>query len=117
MSSRSTVTRFTRRASLLLLALAACAPGDAERTARPAARVTSAAHDTTARLDDFGDPVSLAPAARIVSLSPMTTELLFSIGAGERVVGRTDYDAWPAVAKRVPSVGAGIRPNVERILA
>ena len=54
---------------------------------------------------------------RIASLSPTTTELLFSIGAGGRVVGRTSYDEWPTDAKRVPDLGPGIRPNVEAILA
>ena len=68
-------------------------------------------------VDDFGDSVEIAPAARIASLSPTTTELLFAIGAGARVVGRTSYDEWPAEAKRVPDLGPGIRPNVEAILA
>ena len=75
-------------------------------------------HAATSRVvDDFGDSVDIAPAARIVSLSPTTTELLFAIGAGTRVVGRTRYDEWPAEAKRVPDLGPGIRPNVEAILA
>ena len=68
-------------------------------------------------VDDFGDSVEIAPAARIASLSPTTTELLFTIGAGARVVGRTSYDEWPPEAKRVPDLGPGIRPNVEAILA
>jgi ABC-type Fe3+-hydroxamate transport system substrate-binding protein len=67
-------------------------------------------------VDDFGDSVEIAPATRIASLSPTTTELLFAIGAGARVVGRTSYDEWPAEAKRVPDLGPGIRPNVEAIL-
>ena len=75
-------------------------------------------HASTDRVvDDFGDTVEIAPAARIASLSPTTTELLFAIGAGARVVGRTSYDEWPAEAKRVPDLGPGIRPNVEAILA
>jgi ABC-type Fe3+-hydroxamate transport system substrate-binding protein len=75
-------------------------------------------HASTRRVvDDFGDSVDVAPAARIASLSPTTTELLFAIGAGGRVVGRTSYDEWPAEAKRVPDLGPGIRPNVEAILA
>jgi iron complex transport system substrate-binding protein len=38
--------------------------------------------------DDYGNEVRLAsPAARIVSLSPHLTELLYAAGAGGRVVG------------------------------
>jgi iron complex transport system substrate-binding protein len=38
------------------------------------------------------------PARRIVSLNPTTTELLFAIGAGDRVVGRTRWCDWPPAA-------------------
>ncbi len=68
-------------------------------------------------VDDFGDTVDLRPASRIASLNPTTTELLFTLGAGDRVVGRTTYDEWPAEAKAVADLGGGIRPNVESIVA
>ena len=85
----------------------------------------SCAHDTapahavaTPTTDDFGDTVSLAqPVTRIVSLNPSTTELLFAIGAGNRLVGRTTYDRWPQAALAVPDLGPGLRPNVEAVLA
>ena len=68
--------------------------------------------------DDYGTIVRLAaPPRRIVSLNPATTELLFAIGAGARVVGRTKYDLWPDSARLVPSVGAGMQPNLEAVLA
>ncbi|MBI3981415.1 MAG: ABC transporter substrate-binding protein, partial [Gemmatimonadetes bacterium] len=54
---------------------------------------------------------------RIVSLSPATTELLFDLGAGDRVVGRTRWCEDPPAALAVPSVGDGFAPNVEAILA
>ena len=54
---------------------------------------------------------------RIVSLLPSTTEILFAIGAGNRLVGRTTYDLWPAAARAVPDLGPGLRPNVEAVLA
>ncbi len=67
--------------------------------------------------DDFGDavPVRSAP-KRIVSLNPATTEILFTIGAGQRLVGRSDYDLWPDSARLVKSLGSGLRPNVEAVL-
>jgi len=86
-----------------LLAIAAC-----EKPHTDPATVT----------DDFGDPVRLggvAP-ARIVSLNPATTELLFALGAGSRLVGRSQFDLWPDSAKLVPDVGMGLQPNVEVVL-
>jgi len=69
-------------------------------------------------VDDAGDTTALAaPATRIVSLAPATTELLFALGAGDRVVGRTRYCDYPAEALAVPSVGDGLAPSVEAIAA
>lgn len=72
---------------------------------------------TAGVVDDYGRTVRLkAPPQRIVSLNPATTELLFALGAGPRVVGRTQYDFWPDSARLVPSVGGGMRPNLEAVL-
>src|SRR5262249_47574909 len=70
--------------------------------------------------DDFGEevrPGTPARPARIVSLSPATTELLWALGAGRRLVGRTHWDTYPDSARAVPDLGPGIRPNVEAVLA
>jgi iron complex transport system substrate-binding protein len=72
----------------------------------------------SAVVDDFGDTLRIPSAPRrIVSLNPTTTELLFAIGAGPRVVGRTTYDIFPAEVRAVPDLGPGLRPNVEAVLA
>ena len=57
------------------------------------------------------------PANAIISLSPAFTELLFAIGAGDLVVGRTEWCDYPPAALDVPSVGDGLAPNAELILA
>jgi iron complex transport system substrate-binding protein len=91
-------------ATLLLLAgLAACGgPG----------RSRSSLHD------DLGVPIELTgDARRVVSLSPSLTELLYAIGAGDRLVGRTRWADYPSEAEGVPSVGDGLDPNVELIVA
>jgi iron complex transport system substrate-binding protein len=54
---------------------------------------------------------------RIVSLIPATTEMLFAIGAGDRVVGVGSYDRYPPDVERLPRVGALLDPNVERLIA
>lgn len=68
--------------------------------------------------DDAGRTVALAaPARRIVSLAPSSTELLFAIGAGAQVVGRTTWCRYPAAALAVPVVGDGLDPNIEAVAA
>lgn len=74
----------------------------------------------TAGIDDFGTPVlagSEQAPGRIVSLNPTTTELLFRLSAGHRLVGRTTWDLHPDSARFVPDLGPGLRPNVEAVLA
>ncbi len=87
--------------------------GGGERAPRAGARRAAPA----TIVDDFGDTVSIAPAARIASLNPTTTEFFFAIGAEQRLVGRDSYDEWPAAAKTLADLGPGISPNVEKILA
>lgn len=68
--------------------------------------------------DDWGRDVALsAPARRIVSLAPATTELVFALALGGRLVGRTTWCDFPAAALAVPDVGNGIGPNVEAVAA
>ena len=94
-------------AGLVALAAAACARG--ERAPAAAGVVVT---------DDAGRRVTLAaPARRVVSLLPSFTEILFAIGAGERLVGRTAWCDYPPAALAVPSVGDGMPPNVEAVAA
>lgn len=53
---------------------------------------------------------------RIVSLAPSITEILFAIGAGNLVVGRTNYCSFPAEVSKVESIGTLYEPNLEKIL-
>ncbi|MGA7123728.1 MAG: cobalamin-binding protein [Polyangiaceae bacterium] len=56
-----------------------------------------------------------AGARRVVSLAPSTTEALFAIGAGDRVVGRSRFCDFPPEAKALPIVG-DVEPDIEAIL-
>jgi len=97
---------FSRRSSRFLIACALSIAACDKPNAAPA---------TVA--DDFGDPVRFGAApTRIVSLNPATTELLFALGAGSRLVGRSQFDLWPDSARLVPDVGVGLQPNVEVVL-
>jgi iron complex transport system substrate-binding protein len=69
--------------------------------------------------DDYGDTVVVraTPPARIVSLDPATTAMIFAMGDGAHVVGRTRWDSYPPAVQAVTNVGDGLRPNVEAVLA
>jgi len=69
-------------------------------------------------VDDAGRTVRLvAPAQRIVSLAPHLTEVLFAIGAGDRLVGTVAHSDYPPAARSLPRVGGYNAIDPERILA
>jgi len=68
--------------------------------------------------DDSGKTVELArPARRVVSLAPNLTELMFDLGAGDRVVATVQFSNYPAAAKRIPRIGSSGSLNLETMLA
>ncbi|HET6638747.1 MAG TPA: helical backbone metal receptor [Gemmatimonadota bacterium] len=68
-------------------------------------------------VDDAGDTLALsAPARRIVSLVPSVTGTIVSLGAADRLIARTRYDLDPALAA-LPSLGGGLDPSIEGIVA
>jgi len=54
---------------------------------------------------------------RIVSLAPNLTEIVYAVGAGERLVGDTTFCDYPPEAKNVAKVGDTMHPSIERIVA
>jgi len=57
------------------------------------------------------------PAERIVSLAPNLTELVFTLGAGERLVGADVFSDYPPEAQQIPRVGDAFQVDYERVLA
>jgi iron complex transport system substrate-binding protein len=67
-------------------------------------------------------PLFVSPAhgdgpRRVVSLAPSVTEIVFALGAGERLVGVSSYCDFPAAARDIDRVGTFLQPNLEVILA
>jgi len=54
---------------------------------------------------------------RIISIIPSTTEMLFAMGAGSRVIGVGNFDRYPPEALARPKVGGLIDPDIERIIS
>src|SRR6185369_3412262 len=92
----ATCSAVSRRALIILLLLAisfGCKSGAGQRVSLPA-RVT-----------------------RVVSLAPNLTEIVFAVGAGDKLVGRTSYCDYPPEAKAVAEIGDTLHPSLERIIA
>lgn len=87
---------------------------------------TGCQNDRTPESDDAQGPVVIdaagvghdftRPARRIISLVPSATTTIRAIGAADLLVGRTDFDTDAWVRDR-PSVGGGLDPNLEAIVA
>src|SRR5277367_5070377 len=54
---------------------------------------------------------------RVICLMPSVTDTVFALGAGDDVVGISDYTNYPAAAVTKPSVGDLIKPSIETILS
>jgi len=68
--------------------------------------------------DDAGRRVSLpARVDRVISLAPNLTEIVFAVGGGNRLVGRTSYCDYPPEARAVAEIGDTLHPSLERIIA
>jgi iron complex transport system substrate-binding protein len=68
--------------------------------------------------DDEGTVVTLeAQPQRIISLSPANTETVFTLGAGDRLVGGTDYDDYPPQAAALPDVATYTGVLMEQVVS
>lgn len=107
------------RAATLLWAVVACTAACGERPAPDEGPLVDAPPTTapTVATDAEGRTVSLdVPARRVVSLVPSVTATILALDAGDRLVGRTDFDTAAVLADR-PSVGGGLGPNLEALVA
>ena len=107
------------------------APATTASTAAPAETTTTAASgdattSTAAQASEGTFPVTItdddgvtvtigAKPVRIVSTKPASTEILFAIGAGDRVVGVSSLDDYPPEAANIAKVG-DFQPNPEAIM-
>lgn len=64
------------------------------------------------------EPVAeAAPARRIVTLAPHLAELVHAAGAGERLVGVSEWSDYPAGVESLPRVGSAVQVDLETLVA
>jgi iron complex transport system substrate-binding protein len=56
------------------------------------------------------------PPQRIISAAPSTTEMLYALGLGDRVVGVTTFCHYPPEVRSKPKIGSYMQPNIETML-
>ena len=120
-------------AAVLIAILAACGQAEGDSTAAvalptttptqapvatPVPSPTIPAPVTVTMTDSVGREVELPGGRleRIISLAPSATEILFAIGAGDRLVGIDDFSNYPAETADIPKLGS-FSPDLERIVA
>lgn len=103
------VTRLTFLLSVVMVLQQGC------RRDSPSAETSKALVSET---DALGKTISLREyPRRIVSMAPSNTEMLLSLGLGEKLVGVTDFYGDVEKVGGVPRVGGYTNPSVERIVA
>jgi iron complex transport system substrate-binding protein len=68
--------------------------------------------------DSYGDVITLeAEPERVVSVAPNLTELMYKLGASDKLVGRSDYCDYPEEVSEIESVGSLRTPDIEKIIS
>lgn len=115
MSFTNHTIRSRRGLSLLLFVLAAMVFVSACSPRKDSSPKSSETRDV---VDEVGRHVTVPNSiTRIVTLAPNLTEIVFAIGAGDRLVGNTTRCDYPPEAKSIAKVGDTQQPSIERIIA
>ena len=103
---------------LLALALIVNAFALSCSSRRETATTTPSAIETREVMDEAGKRVKVpVRPQRIVTLAPNLTEIVYAVGAGDRLVGNTTLCDYPEAAKQIAKIGDTLQPNIERIIA
>lgn len=109
--ARSTFRRFLFLALAAAVLTTACGAGP-----EPAHESSSAS--IRVLTDGLGREVRVvARPSRVITLSPNLTEIVYALGAGDRIVANTSFCDYPPEAASKPHVGDTQRPDLERIIA
>lgn len=102
------IRRFHTCICLAALLFSSCNNGSADR----------ATEESNTFTDDYGRTVEVPSSpTRIVSTSPAVTEIIFALGGGDLLIGRTDFCTYPDEAQKIESIGGISNLNVEKILS
>jgi iron complex transport system substrate-binding protein len=102
---------------VMMVTLAACTSNSKDVSSSKIQKEDSATKYPYTAKDSKGKEVVIEKEPkRIISVAPSVTELIYALGKGDELVGRTDYDDYPEQVKNVQSIGSLTDPNVEKII-
>ena len=108
----------TRNKTTLIVLVTALLLGSGCRVDQIGSPERAAVETTRIVRDDLGREVRVPlKIERAVSLAPNLTEMIFAVGAGDRLVGVTTYCNYPAEAQAIQKVSDTQTPNIESIIA
>ncbi|MET0752811.1 MAG: cobalamin-binding protein [Pyrinomonadaceae bacterium] len=98
-----------------LCLFAACKSTNTQTKIEAPTKTEAATREIT---DDLGRRVKIPEKIeRAVSLAPNLTEIVFAVGAGDRLVGVTTFCNYPEETKKIQKIGDTMNPNIENIIA
>lgn len=104
-------------AVIMMVSFAACTSTSTKEDASKTTKEASATKYPLTVKDSKGKEVVIdKEPKRIISVAPSITEIVYALGKGDLLVGRTDYDDYPEKVKSVESIGSLTDPNVEKII-
>lgn len=102
---------------MCMFVLAACSNDEATKNDDAGKNVEQSSAFPVTVKDALGNEVTLDKAPeRIVTLAPVNTEILYGLGLGDQIVGRTDNDNYPPEVAEKPSVG-DLNFSAEKVIA
>ena len=105
---------FTPAKTLILIYILACFLTGCQ-SAKREAKIDAPTREI---VDDLGRHVKIPEKIeRAVSLAPNLTEIVFSVDAGDKLVGVTTFCNYPAEAQKIRKIGDTLSPNIENIIA
>ena len=101
----------------IILSFAACTGADDKKDIKdPQSNVSETTYPYTIT-DSYDRTVTLdKEPEKVVSIAPNITEIIFALGEGQKLAGRTEYCDYPEEAKQVASIGTLQEPNIEKIV-
>lgn len=89
----------------------------AETTEQTGALEKSVTYPVTVKDSEGSEVMIETEPEKVISLAPNITEMIFVLGAGDKLVGRTDYCDYPKEALEITSIGTLQEPDIEKIVS